>query len=49
MADNQKFSPEDLTAFVKGQIDDVRIYRDALSASDVTADASANAPLTGKT
>ena len=48
MADNQKFSPEDLTAFVKGQIDDVRIYRDALSASDVTADASANAPLTGK-
>ena len=41
-------SPEDLTAFVKGQIDDVRIYRDALSASDVTADASANAPLTGK-
>ena len=48
MADYQKFSIDNLNSYVTGNIDDVRIYRDALSAADVTADMNSSAPLDGK-
>ncbi|MDE6119782.1 MAG: LamG domain-containing protein, partial [Muribaculaceae bacterium] len=48
MADYQKFSIDNLNSYVTGNIDDVRIYRDALSAADVNADMKASSPLDGK-
>ncbi len=48
MSDYQTFSPDNLYGFVSGRIDNVRIYRDALTATDVAADRTADAPISGK-
>ena len=49
MADNTTFSLDNLNSFTKGQIDDVRIYSEAFSGSEVAEDMVAEAPLAGKT
>ena len=48
MTDHTKFSIENLNNFVNGNIDDVRIYGDALSSSEVAQDKEATAPLSDK-
>lgn len=48
MADYQTFSLDNLYEFLNGRIDDVRIYRDALTAADVATDRTAGTPVSGK-
>lgn len=48
MTDGQKFSPDNINSYVTGNIDDVRIYRNALSANDVQSDRESATPLNGK-
>lgn len=45
MTDNKQFSIADLGSFVKGEIDDVRIYGSALTAAQVTSDCDSKTPL----